>query len=217
MAKRYWQWEPVFTLDRRRTGLLIIDMQNGFVEEGAPLEVPMAREQVPAIRRLLDFFRAGDLPLFFTQFCLTDRFNYPFYWRMAAQRGLKLEAPERMFWPDKAETRIIAALTPQPPEPVIRKAGYDAFANTDLEQYLCARGVAQLVIAGTVVNWCVDSTIRAAFHRGYEIMVAADAVSAYAQAGIDAETWRRMSLDHFAEAFGRVAPVEEIIRELSTG
>ena len=57
MGKRYWEWKPVFRLNRSQVGLLIIDMQNGFLEEGAPLEVPQARSQVPAIKRLLDFFR----------------------------------------------------------------------------------------------------------------------------------------------------------------
>ena len=217
MAKRYWEWEPVFLLDKRRVGLLIIDMQTGFVETGAPLEVPMAREQVPAVRRLLDCFRERGLPVFFTQFCVTDKFNYPFYWRMARQRGLNLDPPERLFWPDKPETRIIPELSPLEAEPVIRKAGYDAFAHTGLEQILRARAISQLVVAGTVINWCVDSTVRAAFHHSYEVMVAADAVSAYAQAGAEAETWHRMELDHFAEAFGRVATVAEIIRELSDG
>jgi nicotinamidase-related amidase len=217
VSKSYWEWRPVFRLDRRRVGLLIIDMQNGFVEEGAPLELPMAREQVPTLKRLLGFFRKQGLPVFFTQFCVSDQFNYPFYWNMAEQRGLRLEPPDRMFWPDKHETQVIADLAPLPGEPVIRKAGYDAFANTELEQYLATRKLEQLVIAGTVINWCVDSTVRTAYHRSYQVLVAADGVSAYAHAQGSAEDWHRMELDLFAEAFGRVARVEEIISELSAG
>jgi ureidoacrylate peracid hydrolase len=96
VGKRYWEWAPIFRLDRRRVGLIIIDMQNGFVEDGAPLDVPMARQQVPTLKRLLGFFREQGLPVFFTQFCVSDQFNYPFYWRMAEQRGLRLDPPDRM-------------------------------------------------------------------------------------------------------------------------
>ena len=215
MSKRYWEWLPAFGLDPRRVGLLIIDMQNGFLDPGAPLEVPMARDQVPAISRLLEFFRQRGLAVFFTQFCLDDKFNYPFYWQMAEQRGLKVTPPECAFWPGKPETQIIDQLKPLPEEPVIKKAGYDSFANTGLAQYLAAGGLDQLVVAGTVINWCVDSTIRSAFHRAYQVMVAADGVSSFDHAGATAQKWCDMELDLFAEAFGRVATVDQIISELA--
>ncbi len=216
MSKRYWEWDPVFHLQRSRVGLLVIDMQNGFVEKGAPLEVPMAQEQISDIKRLIHFFRDLGLPVFFTQFCLTDQFNYPFYWHMAEQRGLRVDSPDCMFWPDKHETQIISDIAPLPAEPVIRKAGYDAFANTELEQYLLARRLNQLVIVGTVINWCIDSTVRTAYHRSYQVVVAADGVSAYAHATGSAEDWHRMELDHFAEAFCRVASIDEVISELAS-
>jgi len=59
---RYWEWYPVFKLDARKTALLVIDMQNGFIEKGSPLEVPMAREQIPNIRKLVNFCRENNIP-----------------------------------------------------------------------------------------------------------------------------------------------------------
>lgn len=216
MSKRYWEWEPVFRLDPRRSALLIIDMQNGFVEEGAPLEVPMARAQLPVIRNLLHFCRAQGMPVLFTAFCVGPDFHYPFYWKMAKQRGLALDPPECLFWEGKHETEIVPELRPQPGERVIKKSGYDAFAHTELEQILRALNVRDLIITGTVVNWCVDSTVRAAFHRFHNVAVVADGVSGYKHAGISGELWQSIELDLFAEAFGRVATAEEIIKELSS-
>lgn len=212
---KYWEWEPAFELDPKQTALLIIDMQNGFVEQGAPLEVPMARSQLPAIQRLLHFFRAQNLPVLFTAFCVAPDSHYPFYWHMAKQRGLRLEPPDCTFWPHKHETKITPSLQPQKDERVIMKSGYDGFANTELEQLLQARGIRTLVIAGTVVNWCVDSTVRSAFHRFYNSVIVADGVSGYDHAGHSAEDWCQMELDLFAEAFGRVMSTEEIMKELS--
>ena len=40
------------TIDAARTALVVVDMQNFFVAEGAALEVPLAREIVPNINRL---------------------------------------------------------------------------------------------------------------------------------------------------------------------
>ena len=43
---------PFETLEMRRTAHLVIDMQNGFMEPGAPVEVPVAREIVPNINAI---------------------------------------------------------------------------------------------------------------------------------------------------------------------
>lgn len=214
-GRRWWEWEPVFRLDGRRAALLIVDMQNGFVQPGAPLEVPMARAQVPVIRTLLDFWRNRDLPVVFTAFCVGPDFRYPFYWAIARQRGLDLEPPMALFSEGRPETAIVAELAPRPGEPVIRKCGYDAFAHTELEAVLRGQGVGDLVIVGTVVNWCVDSTVRGAFHRFFNVVVVADAVSGYDHAGATGEQWCQLELDLFAEAFARVLTAEQAMKELA--
>jgi ureidoacrylate peracid hydrolase len=76
---KYWEWAPAFDLDPKKTALLIIDMQNGFVEQGAPPEVPMDRSQIPVIQRLLHYFRTQNLPVLFTAFCVAPDLHYPFY------------------------------------------------------------------------------------------------------------------------------------------
>ena len=50
------------TIDAARSAFVVIDMQNYFVAEGFPLEVPVAREIVPNINRLAAAMRdAGGL------------------------------------------------------------------------------------------------------------------------------------------------------------
>ena len=39
-------------LDPRRTAHIVVDLQNGFMEHGAPVEVPTAREIVPNVNRI---------------------------------------------------------------------------------------------------------------------------------------------------------------------
>lgn len=93
-----------------------------------------------------------------------------------------------MFWEGKHETEIVEELRPINGERVIKKCGYDAFANTELDQILRSLNVEYLIITGTVTNWCVDSTVRSAFHRFYKVVVAADGVSTYDHANASADT-----------------------------
>lgn len=214
MGKNYWEWAPVFQLKPLETALLVIDMQNGFLDEGAPLEVPMARQQVPALAKLIAFCRSENIPVIYSAFIVGPEFNYDFYWKMAKQRGLKVESPDCAFWDGKPESEVASALQPLPKEIIIKKCGYDCFARTDLDQILRSMGVETLMIAGTVINWCVDSTVRSAFHKDYNIAVVADGVSSFDHAGATGEQWCSMELNLFAEAFGRVMSTAEIMEEL---
>src|SRR2546421_11551658 len=51
------------SLDRARTALVVIDMQNAFVAPGAPIEVPGARSIVPTINRLAVELRRRAVPV----------------------------------------------------------------------------------------------------------------------------------------------------------
>lgn len=217
MGKRFWEWDPAFELDPARAALLVIDMQNGFVEPGAPLEVPTAAYQVSTIRNVIDACRVSGVPVAFTKFTVDEDFNYEFYWRMASQRGLDVGGERREFAPETHEAQIVPQLEPSDGEPVFEKCGYDGFAGTKLEGWLGSNGCDQLVLCGTVVNWCVDSTVRASFHRGYETVVLADVVSGYDHAGLTAQQWVDAELDLFAEAFARVVTSDDFVAAVRTG
>jgi nicotinamidase-related amidase len=215
MGKKYWEWEPAFVLKPEETALLVIDMQKGFVDAGASLEVPMARAQVPTIAELISFCRSKQIPVFFTTFTIGPDFHYNFYWKNAAQRGLKVERPHCEYWLGTPETEIVDALRPLPEEAVIRKCSYDCFARTDLDNMLRSQGIKTILTAGTVVNWCVDSTVRSAYHKDYNVVVVSDGVSAYSDVSASAEDWCRIELNLFAEAFGRVLSSKDIMKELN--
>lgn len=216
MSKKYWEWEPTFDIDPNVSALLIIDMQQGFLEEGSPLEVPMAREQIPTFKKLISYCRNHNIPVIYTAFCLRPDFTYNFYWKIAKQRGINIDESHREFWDGQTETEIYAELAPLPNEQVLKKFGYDCFAETTLDDDLKALGIQNLIVTGTVLNWCVDSTVRAAYHRHYDVTVIADAVSSYDHAGGTAEDWCKMELNLFAEAFGRVVTAEDAMIEMDS-
>src|SRR5882724_11501150 len=51
-----------------RTALLVIDMQRGFLDPGAALEVPAGRAIIPNLRRLIEGCRQRRVPVIFTEF-----------------------------------------------------------------------------------------------------------------------------------------------------
>jgi ureidoacrylate peracid hydrolase len=211
VADRAATFERVLRLEPGRTALLVVDMQRGFVEPGEALEVPAARDVVPAIRRLLDAFRAKRLPVAFTEFTYSPAVPtlvgelHPEHKPAlpGAPRGFGLPSSNCLEGTDSART--IDALGPQPDELVVRKRWYDGFAGTELDGALRARSVTSLVITGTMTDICVLSTVVGAFNREYRISVVADGV---------ATLWpeiQRATLDIVGRAFGRVVQSKEVL------
>jgi ureidoacrylate peracid hydrolase len=61
---------------------------------------------------------------------------------------------------------------------VVDKARFDAFLQTSLELLLRGLGVQHLVFTGVVTNVCVESTVRAAFMRDFQVTLLGDCCAA---------------------------------------
>ena len=215
MTDRAAEFARILRLERGRTALLVVDMQRGFVDPGQAMEVPPAREIVPAIRALLDGFRAKRLPVVFTEFTYSPAIPILVGELHPEHRPATPGAPRGFGVPSSsclegdASARTIGALAPRPDELVVRKRWYDAFAGTELDGALRARGVTSLVVTGTMTDICVLSTVVGAFNHEYRISVVADGV---------ATLWpeiQRATLDIVGRAFGRVVQSKEVLDTIS--
>jgi ureidoacrylate peracid hydrolase len=71
--------------------------------------------------------------------------------------------------------QIVDLLTPQTQDIVIEgKRGLDAFATTNLDFILRARGVQTLALCGFLTNCCVESTMRTGYEKGFEVVTLTD-------------------------------------------
>ncbi|MDY0270561.1 cysteine hydrolase family protein [Trichloromonas sp.] len=151
--------------------LLVIDMLNDFVREGAVLEVPETRTILPALRaRLAEARRTGVPVLFLCDAHASDDREF-----------------SRMGWPPHAlrgsvGARVIDELAPRPEERIVEKTSYSGFAGTALDGILKELGVTDLVLTGCVTNICVLYTAADAVMRGYRVTVPVDAVAALDEA-----------------------------------
>jgi len=84
-----------------------------------------------------------------------------------------------LYLPDAWGTQIVASLAPQPGDVLIEKPRQSPFYRTSLEEELRARDVEFVVVAGVTTNCCVDSTIRDAAVRDFDVLVLEDCVGAF--------------------------------------
>ena len=197
-------WE----FERDRSALLVIDMQNYFVLEGAPLAVPEARQKTPLIKKLIGKCREYGVPVIYTLHepdaaisPLEAEFT-PWLKNFGNLTGTK-------------EADVIDELAPEPGDRIIHKRRFSAFFQTDLELVLRnIRGrekpVDTVIICGTVTNVCCESTARDAYFRDYKVVFGSDLCAAITPEGHKA-TLQNM------RPFGRVLDCEAIIQALQAG
>ena len=147
--------------------LLVIDMLNDFILEGAPLEVPTARRIIPQLRRQL--LRARRVKVTVVFLCDSHDVN-------------DIEF-RRMGWPPHAiagskGAQIIDELAPSPQDKIIHKRSYSGFFETELDPFLKERNILNITVTGCVTNICVLYTVADAVQRGYEVTVIESCVAA---------------------------------------
>ena len=197
-------------LDPESAVLLVVDMQNDFVRQGAPLEVPDARVTIDNHRRLLKGFRDRKRVVVFTRFIAGP--GRTLIWNWSAQ----LAPPICCCWPGFMRTygdvegprdaaAVIDELAPLPTEIQVAKYNYSAFHRTNLLDYLQAQGIDTVVVTGTVTQICVDETARGAFREGLKAVMVSDAVSSFDR------TLHQATLANFAMKFGWVMTTDEVL------
>jgi nicotinamidase-related amidase len=181
--------EPfAFSFDRKSIALIVIDMQRDFAEPGGFGEslgndVSRISAIVPAVRTLIDAFRAAGLPVIHTMEChRPDLSDCPPAKRNRGTPALRIgdEGPMgRILIAGEPGTAILDELAPILGEIVIEKPGKGAFYATPLSDILKQMGIRQLVFAGVTTEVCVQTTMREANDRGYDCILAEDATESY--------------------------------------
>ena len=155
-----------------KKALLVIDMLNDFVREGAPLKVPNIEKIIEPIKREVEKARSGGYSVIYL--CDSHDKN---------DREFKMFPPHAV--KNTEGSRIIEELKPQGNDMIIRKGSFSGFFNTELDEVLKRLEVKKLIVTGDVTNICVLYTVVDAVMRDYEVDVVKDAVI-----GLNAEDHR---------------------------
>jgi nicotinamidase-related amidase len=74
---------------------------------------------------------------------------------------------------------IVDDLAPAEGDIVVEgKRGLDAFASTNLDFILRSKGIKNVALGGFLTNCCVESTMRSAYERGFNVFTLTDCVAA---------------------------------------
>ncbi len=198
-------------LDPARTALLVVDMQNAFVAEGAAIETPSAREIVPNINRLAAASRASGAMVVWIISTYGPRPED--YWGTLFDFVMSPESAERFrgaLTEGKDSHQIYPALDHDPTEPVVTKNRFGAFMGSQgrLEATLRDAGIDTVLITGTVTNMCCETTAREAAMLSLKTIMVSDS-----NAGrTDAE--HNATLSAFLQGMGDVHTTDDVIAML---
>ena len=196
--------EAFFRVNRETSALLIIDMQNAFLEPGAMLEAHKGREIIARLAKLISECRNLGVPVIWIRLDSSAPYG-----------GLLLDK-----YPSLREQQVLYKGThsfeffsdmPAPLENEfhIVKHKYDAFHRTDLDALLRNIGADTVIITGVTTNCCCESTARSAFEHDYKVAFTSDGTAAFEQRLHEA------TLGTVRELFGRVVTIADVINELN--
>jgi ureidoacrylate peracid hydrolase len=186
-------------LNKNKAALLVIDMQNFFLEPSSPTFTCGGLAILPTLKQLIDAFRTSGRPVIYTKHVhhpsRNDAGIMEWWWN-----GMCLEG--------SPESEIHNDITPLPEEKIILKHRYSAFYNTDLETVLRCLKIEDIVITGIMTNMCCESTARDAYYRDYRVFFLADAT------GSINEEMHLASLLNLAFGFAFITIAKDMIKQL---
>jgi nicotinamidase/pyrazinamidase len=145
-----------------RTAILVIDMLNDHLTPGSSVEVPRARDIVPAVAARLDAARAAGLPVVY----IVDQHD-------PDDADLDLWTTHNVAGTKGGE--VWPALGPKDGDTIVTKPTYSAFAASDLDKVLDRLAVDTLVLTGCLTEVGIMATAMDALQRGYAVEIPPDA------------------------------------------
>lgn len=185
-------------LDIRSAALLVIDPQNAFLHDQGTLGVSGVNTKrlsaiVPPLKCLIERFQAADVPVIWT---MQEHFAKDASRAVKKLAGHTAKRKQVSALAGSWDEEFIEELKPlaaKDPSLIIRKHRFGAFYETRLDQVLRMLGVRTLFITGATINACVETSIREAYLRDFDVVAVEDCVS-----GVNDE-WEKVAKQVWAQ------------------
>jgi len=201
-------------IEAARTAHVVVDLQNGFMAEGAPVEVPTAREIVPNVNRISNALREAGGTNVFLRYTYDPAEPQPWSTRYSEYLSAERSAAHKTTFPRGAEPwQLWPLLDVRPADLIVDKTRFSAFVpgTCALNDMLEARGIDTLIVTGTLTNVCCESTTRDAMQRNYRVIFVADGNAALTDAEHNATLCNMVTL------FADVMTTAEVLDVLAAG
>lgn len=182
--------------DPAKTALIVIDVQEGILPDAQGERADASKAALDSmVARLADLqarARAAGLMLVHVQHDAPD------------DHRLAKGTPG---WEIRRE------IAPQPGDLVIHKHVCDSFHETGLEQALRDAGITRVIIGGCMTPFCIDTSVRSAVGRGFEVVLLSDGHTTCDMGGLSFEqiiAHHNFVLGYF-DAKSSLATIAEVI------
>lgn len=194
-----------FEIRKNECALIVVDLQNDFLEKGSPLWIPEALRQIPRVKKLIEACRNLEVPVIYTAHNIANDCCADFYeFVNPIKEGAIMEGSRG--------SDIYDDIYPKEGERVIRtKHAFDSFTGTDLDYVLRNLGVKTVIICGTVTNVCCESTARSAYFKNYHVVFLSDCNSSHNPMAHDA------TIRTLRKFLARIMKHDELINILTQG
>jgi len=169
-----------------KTAIVFIEYQNEFTTEGGKLhgavkEVMTSNGMLEKSAALASKARSAGVHIFHVPISfLPDASDNP----NKALGILAGCAADSLFTAGTWNAEFHESMKPAPGDVVVSgKKGLDAFPGSTLEAQLKTRGIETVVLAGFLTNCCVESTMRTAYEKGFNVITLTDATATTSAAG----------------------------------
>lgn len=174
-------------LDASKTAIVLIEPQHDFLKPGGTMyqyikDQLAERNVIGNLQKLLDGARKKQVKIFYVPFHGFEE-GFPELKKggpgVTGLRGVEMDM--KADWGTGAWLKgtpgpeIIDELKPQKGDIIVEgKKTLDAFHSTALDYLLRANEIEHVAFTGFHTNWCVESSARSAYDKGYRVIVIAD-------------------------------------------
>jgi nicotinamidase-related amidase len=167
-------------VDPSKTAVVLIEFQNDFTSEGGALHgaVQASMEATGMLKNtqgVIDSARAAGATIIHSPIQFAAGYHEITRHPYGILKGV---VDSGAFVKGEWGSQIVEDVAPAENDIVLEgKRGLDAFASTNLDFILRSKGIETVALGGFLTNCCVESTMRSAYERGFEVITLTDCVA----------------------------------------
>lgn len=192
-------------MDWKQTALVVIDMENAFIDPASPLCIKNALATVPACGKVIEKARKRKIPVFFVN-------------RVYRKNGSDVEFTRYQSWYDgdrylapgsagPLSIDVPAEFKPKAGDYCIVKPRFSAFFQTELDLILRRLGVRTVILTGTTTPNCIRTSCYDGLSLDYNILIIEDCCSS------NTEEIQRVNMEDMARVGAVITTAETFLQD----
>jgi nicotinamidase-related amidase len=199
-------------MDPQKTAVVLVEFQNDFTSEGGALHGAVAdsmaaTDMLSHTQEVVAAARAAGVQIIHAPIQFAAGYGEITKHPYGILKGV---VDTNAFVKGTWGADFVPEVAPQDGDIILEgKRGLDAFASTNLDFILRSKGIETVALGGFLTNCCVESTMRSAYEKGFEVVTLTDCVGATsAEEHANAITYdypmfsKPMTSSEFAETLG---------------